>query len=77
MNLVVGSFAEDRIVSFLLISCGQQVIATQKFRKLALLAYGVNSGASLRNVLSLLAAFTGRRTPRTCVQRVPMLPSRQ
>jgi len=32
MNLVVGSFAEDRIVSFLLISCGQQVIATQKFR---------------------------------------------
>ncbi|KAL3603739.1 hypothetical protein D5086_004598 [Populus alba] len=46
-------------------------------RKLALLAYGVNSGASLRNVLSQLAAFIGRRMPRTCAERVPMLPSRQ
>ncbi|KAJ6939711.1 hypothetical protein NC651_006006 [Populus alba x Populus x berolinensis] len=46
-------------------------------RKLALLAYGVNSGASLRNVLSQLSAFIGRRMPRTCAKRVPMLPSRQ
>ncbi|KAG6786436.1 hypothetical protein POTOM_008037 [Populus tomentosa] len=45
--------------------------------KLALLAYGVNSGASLRNVLSQLAAFIGRRMPRTCAKRVPKLPSRQ
>ncbi|KAB5568852.1 hypothetical protein DKX38_002645 [Salix brachista] len=69
---------EEETVLDLLISCGQEVIATEKLRKLALLANGVDSGASLRIFRrSLLLSLAGKCQKPVLKESLPMLPSRQ